>query len=610
MTRDARVAKVIHKNRPGSPAPGQDLTHVSEPQDWSARRRRAMNRVSASLAGLGARAKAFTSQPEPRTIGSFKRGRQLCAGNFLFAGYLVEAPEAPIWDLPMPDEAFEMEVHGFAWLDDLAAVGDHGARQRAQLWTHDWARRFGGGGGPGWRPDLTGRRLIRWICHAVLLLNGRSSDESRSFFRALSRQATFLARRWKAADPGLPRFEALAGLVHAALSLAGVEHYLAPATRALARECALRIDAEGGIPSRNPEELLDVFVLLTWTADALEGGGHPVPADLVGAIQRIAPTLRTLRHADGGLARFHGGGRGFDGRLDQALAASGIRHMRHKGLSMGFARLSHGRTTVIIDAAQPPHTQHSLNGHASALAFEMTSGRRPVIVNCGSGASFGTNWRRAGRATPSHSTLSIEGYSSSRLGGQGIVAGRRTELLIDGPRDVTCEKREDDRAALVLSHDGYLRTHGLVHYRRLELASDGRSLIGDESLSALTPEAEAVFDRVFERSDTHGIAFAIRFHLHPDVQAELDMGGSAVSMVLRSGEIWVFRHDGKADLTLAPSVYLERGRLSPRASRQIVLSSAATEYGSRVGWTLAKAQDTPAHIRDHVTEEDLAATDR
>ena len=27
-------------------------------------------------------------------------------------------------------------------------------------------------------------------------------------------------------------------------------------------------------------------------------------------------TLRALRHADGGLARFHGGGRGIDGRLD------------------------------------------------------------------------------------------------------------------------------------------------------------------------------------------------------------------------------------------------------------------------------------------------------
>ena len=583
---------------------------MSDTTDWSTRRRRGLNRWHARWAGFGSRARAFTSQPEPRTIGSFKRGRQLCSGNFLFAGYLVEGTEASIWDLPMPDEAFEMEVHGFVWLDDLAAVGDLGAKHRAQIWTHEWAKRYGRGAGPGWEPDLTGRRLIRWICHAVLLLNGVETQQSKTFFNALSRQTNFLARRWRAADPGLPRFEALAGLVLAALSLDGMQRHLGRAGKALAKECALRIDSEGGLPSRNPEELLDVFVLLAWTMDALTENGHTPPADLVDAVQRIAPTLRTLRHADGGLARFHGGGRGLDGRLDQALAASGIRHMRHKGLSMGFSRLSHGRSTVLVDAAQPPHTAHSVSGHASTLAFELTSGRRPVIVNCGSGESFGSNWRRAGRATPSHSTLSIEGYSSSRLGGSGIVAGRRTELLIDGPKDVTCTRSDDDLAALVLSHDGYLKTHGLIHHRRLELASDGRSLIGDDSLSALTPEAEAQFDRVFERVGPQGIPFAIRFHLHPDVQAELDMGGAAVSMGLKSGEIWVFRHDGVAELSLAPSVYLERGRLSPRASKQIVLSGAAAGYGSRIGWTLGKAQDTPSHIRDHVTEDDLAATER
>ena len=41
-----------------------------------------------------------------------------------------------------------------------------------------------------------------------------------------------------------------------------------------------------------------------------------------------------------------------------------------------------------------------------------------------------------------------------------------------------------------------------------------------------------------------GVRFAVRFHMHPDVDARLDMGGTAVSLALRSGEIWVFRHDG------------------------------------------------------------------
>ncbi|MEM9342857.1 MAG: heparinase II/III family protein [Pseudomonadota bacterium] len=567
-----------------------------------------LNRYHARMAGRGRPATAFRGRPEPKSIGSYARGRQLSQGKFLFAGYLVEGVEADIWDLPMPDHAFEMEVHGFQWLDDLAAAGDIEAKYRAQEWTHEWVRRFGKGTGEGWEPDLTGRRLSRWINHAVMLMNGQDRPVNTAFFKAMSRQANYLARRWKKAPVGLPRFEAVGGLAHAAIALDGLERHLGPAMKGLAKECAQRIDAEGGLPSRNPEELLSVFVILTSVVDALMESGRIPPDAITKAVQEIAPTLRVLRHADGGLARFHGGGRGLDGRLDLALAISGVRHMRHKGLAMGFARLSQGRTTLIVDAARPPEGEASLNGHASTLAMELTSGRRPLIVNCGGGETFGSSWRRAGRATPSHSTLALEGYSSSRLGGQGFIGGRRTELLTDVPNDVTCTKPEAGQgASLILSHDGFLQTHGLIHHRRLELAADGRSVIGDDSLSALQPEAEAQFDAAKEHTGQQGIPFAVRFHLHPDVKAELDMGGAAVSMALKSGEVWVFRHDGFAQLSLAPSVYLERGRLSPRATLQIVLAAHATDYGTRIGWTLAKAQDTPAHTRDLETETDLAA---
>ena len=91
---------------------------------WAGRRTR-LHEPHARAAGRCARpATGFVSQPEPRTIGSFARGRQLIGGNFLFAGYLSRRPGRAIWDLPMPDPAFEEELHGFTWLDDLAAVGD------------------------------------------------------------------------------------------------------------------------------------------------------------------------------------------------------------------------------------------------------------------------------------------------------------------------------------------------------------------------------------------------------------------------------------------------------------------------------------------------------
>ncbi|MEM9575414.1 MAG: heparinase II/III family protein [Pseudomonadota bacterium] len=571
---------------------------MSKNASFAARKVRFLNRWHAARAGrMKARAVGFVSSPEPRTIGRFARGKQLLAGNFLFAGHLVERRGADLWDLSPPTPDFELEQHGFQWLDDLAAVGDAQAREVAQHWLWSWIARYGQGRGPGWTPDLTGRRLIRWINHALFLLRGHDGPDSDAFYQSLYRQTHFLARRWQGAAQGLARFEALTGLIYAGLALEGLQPLANPAIKALAKECRDQIDAQGGVPSRNPEDLLEVFMLLTWTAAALTEAGQTPSSDHLEAIERIAPTLRTLRHADGGLARFHGGGRGQEGWLDHALAQSRAKGRQPDGLSMGFARMSAGRTSVVIDASLPPVSRASFNAHASTLAFELTSGRRPLIVNCGSGRTFGPDWRRAGRATPSHSTLSLGGYSSARLGPPDPATGG--EPLVEGPAHVPFEMgTAPDGWRFQGGHDGFVPTHGLTHARSLDITLDGRGLAGEDMLIAMADGHKRRFDRALDASKLAGITFDIRFHLHPEVDAALDMGGTAVSMALRSGEIWVFRHDGGQKLHLEPSVYLETGRLKPRASNQIVLSGRAMSYATRVRWSLSKAQETAIGVRD------------
>jgi uncharacterized heparinase superfamily protein len=571
---------------------------MSETHSFAARKVRFLNRWHARRAGrMKSRAVGFVSAPEPRTIGSFAKGRQLLAGNFLFAGHLIEKKDAMIWDLVVPNADFEQELQGFAWLDDLAAVGDLTARTVSQQWLWGWIERYGRGHGPGWTPDLAGRRLIRWINHAIFMLRGSDAPDGDAFYRSLHQQTVFLSRRWQGAASGLPRFEALTGLIYAGLSLEGMESMARPAVKALSRECRTQIDAEGGLPTRNPEELLDVFTLLTWAAAALSDAGLNTPSEHLDAIERIAPTLRTLRHSDGGLARFHGGGRGTEGWLDHALAQARVKARQPDGLSMGFARLSAGRTSLVIDASTPPSGLASYNAHASTLAFELTSGRRPLIVNCGSGRTFGPAWRRAGRATPSHSTLALDGYSSARLGDVDPATGR--EELIEGPAHVPIEIGHiSDGLRFQGGHDGFVPTHGLTHARTLEMTFDGRAIAGEDMLLALKDAEKRRFDRALDATKLHGIAFDIRFHLHPEVDATLDLGGAAVSMALKSGEIWVFRHDGAQKLKLRPSVYLETGRLKPRGANQIVLSGMAMSYATRIRWSLSKAQETAIGVRD------------
>ncbi|RVV97789.1 heparinase [Mesobaculum littorinae] len=587
---------------------------MNERESWSAKRNRLMDRWQARLALLARTPGGFVAMPEPISIGRAQRGHDLARGQFLFAGTLVEAPGTAPWDLPSPGPRFDAELHAFLWLDDLAAATGAAPAQRMRDWTHDWVRRYGGGTGPGWRPELAGRRLIRFLHHADTLGRAATPVQRDRLALALGRHVRFLSRRGAAAPAGLPRIEAMTALLLASLALTGLDRHVAQAQKWLARDCSGHLDGAGGIVSRNPEELLAIFAHLAWAAAALEAAGRR-PGQAHGqALARIAPLLRALRHGDGGLARFHGGGAGLEGRLDRALASAAPYLRRNEvqvpSQPMGFARLSHGRTTLILDAASPPQGASSANAHASTLAFELTSGRRPLIVSCGSGAPFGEKWRRAGRATASHSTLAIEGYSSSRLGPGGLASGERAELLLDVPRDVRLERRMSDRSSgLIAGHDGYIATHGLTHVRQLHLGIDGRSLDGEDVLATVERADEARFDRALDDSGYDGIPFRLRFHLHPDVEAEMDADGTAAILTLKSGEVWRLRHRGQAAMTIEGSVYLQVGRLAPRATKQVVLSSAAREYATRVSWSLAKDDATPDVVRDLHRDDGLALTD-
>ncbi len=595
---------------------------------WAAR---LGDRLAARRLGWSREAASLAAMPEPHSIGDLARGRALAEGRIGAGDAATTLPEgATIFQPAAPSMRFEAARQAFDWLPDLAAQGDSPARAAAQAWTADWLARFGAGHGPGWTPGLAGLRLIRLLDHTPWLLSGGSPLPEEDVMRSLHRHAAFLERRWSSAAGGAPRLAALAGLAEASAMLAGWSPAGARAGRALDAAIAADLDAWGGLPDRNPVTLLEVFALLVRVTDALRRSNHRPGAALKEALARMAASLRYLRHADGALPRFHGGGRGQPGRLDAALVASGVPSgspaeptlrtaatgrleapglrappprtrpprarptgSRSPGprppaaedaatplLPLGYARLARGRTTVLADVAAPPKVAGHAP-HASTLAFELTSGRRPLVVTCGPGAAFGADWAAAARQRASASTLSLD------TGGPAL------------PDDVQVDVAAAEEApSLVAAHNGFAAATGLIHVRRLDLSADGRRLDGEDLLTAVTARERRQLEDALKPAGGSGLPFALRFHLHPDVAATLEDGGRSMTLRLRSGEMWEFRHAGAEAATLEESVYLEPARGEPLPARQIVLTGAAKGPTTRIAWVLAKSAATPDHMRD------------
>ena len=89
---------------------------------------------------------------------------------------------------------------------------------------------------------------------------------------------------------------------------------------------------------------------------------------------------------------------------------------------------------------------------------------------------------------------------------------------------------QGDNLRIKGSHDGYKTDFGVSHARQFLVAPNGLLISSEDKLSApgglQSPEGLIAGE------------YAIRFHLHPTVRAELGSDGQSALLKLRNGETW------------------------------------------------------------------------
>jgi uncharacterized heparinase superfamily protein len=497
---------------------------------------------------------------DPARLGDPGRGAELAEGRFRFAGISLAAGSPPWTAAQHPD--FLAELHGFAWLADLAALGDDTAWTKAQGWTADWLERCDGWEAIAWRADVVGRRLIAWTTFWPRLVGGaEESGLPARLTASMARQARHLARVGCGEAPGVKRLVALTGLVAAAAAL-GHGGKLERGLKLLGREAQVQLLPDGGHVERGPRAQIEALEALETARAAVTAVEAELPAALRSAIDRATPMLRFFRHGDGALALFNGAQEESAELVERVLARAEAKgRAPHSAPHAGFQRLQAGRSLVLIDTGAPPPPGLDGEAHAGTLSFEMSHARERLIVNCGAYHGPSAQWRAVARASAAHSTLVVADTNSAEIR-EGGGLGRK-------PQHVTAERTEEAGAQWVsASHDGYEPVFGLTHHRQLFLAADGEDLRGEDRLTGPA-----------------GQGFAIRFHLHPAVQASLSQDGGTALLRLASGVGWRLRAQG-AVMNLAESIYLGSGE--PRKSQQVVLDGHVGSSGAAVRWGLRR----------------------
>src|SRR5262249_20460210 len=379
--------------------------------------------------------------PQDLRTADATRASEIYAGRFAFAGKVVICDRRSPFEMTPPWDEWAAMLLGFVWLRHLRAADSAITRSNARSLIDEWINVQGRWHPLGWRSEIISRRLICWLSQAPFVLQDADARFYRRFIRSLSRQVRYLRRSLNESREGLPRLQAVISLNYATLCLQGQPGHLRANVRRLIDELCKQVLPDGGHVSRNPGALIELLADLLPLRQLFAARQLQPPQALNNAIDRIMPMLRFFRHGDGNFGQFNGMGPTPVDLLATVLAYDDARGTPVSNAPhSGYQRVDAEQTALLMDTGRPPPVELSQEAHAGCLSFELSWKQHRLVVNCGLPSVNKENWRQVARATPAHSTVTINERSSYRfLESLSIKRLFGGTPIISGPHDVRIE---------------------------------------------------------------------------------------------------------------------------------------------------------------------------
>ena len=572
LDKNNRKATIV---RPQGPSFLKRLLHYAGRtfREWGYARALYRSRLSGRHIGQ------LLSSPDDPAPGHAKLGHAIVDGLMLVDGTKVIINDSFWQSLNSKNKTIQNYAHSFHWLQDLAQISDQtSARakaefllsawmQRPEKWGHHWHKAI-------WEPEILARRLINWLSHAPLILSKSDTVYRSAILTSIARQTRHLVRTANDSEPGLPRVYTATALIIAGDCLPSGDAWYNQGIKSLEATITYFILADGTPKSRNPADAIRTMQLLVLVRNCHLDTRRDLPPFIQVTLDRIAPFLRAMRHADGGFAQFGGvsaeGGHG----TDAILAASEARGRAIENMPMGgYQRLLSEDSLLLIDCGPPAEISLSAKAHASTGSFEFSHGLDRIFIGIGPASKLSKLPRLVGlsRTTAAHCALVIGHHSSNKLLGNGMIGAGTTVCRMRRTIDL-------DHDHIEIQHDGYKKRYLATVKRGFTLSADGKTLRVTEQVDAMKP------------SKLVGVPIEVRLHLHPNI-TPMQTSDNKIILDAKSGDTWVFECVLKT--VLEDSLYIPKP-INILPTKAIMIQLENIINGSFITeWTLTKITPSP-----------------
>ncbi|WP_212785859.1 heparinase II/III family protein [Ferrigenium kumadai] len=470
--------------------------------------------------------------------------------------------DAAAWNAPQLEKLHLYNLHYFDDLNASSAI-ERSDWHRALI--DRWVAENPPVGGAGWEPYPLSLRVVNWIKWSL-----SKNALSHSAIHSLAIQVRYLTTRLERHLLGNHLFANAKALVFAGCYFEGDEaaEWLRCGMRILEGEISEQILADGGHFERSTmyhalalEDMLDLLNLSRMFPDVFHEWRELVDR-LPAVVEQMKKWLAAMCHPDGEISFFNDAAIGiapppeelflYSNRLGctcETATVDGVTWLKESG----YIRVQDGDTVAILDVAPVGPDYLPGHAHADTLSFELSVGKRRVIVNSGTSRYGLGPQREHQRSTAAHSTVAINGENSSEVWA-GFRVARRAY-----PFDVTVEET-DEGICVSGSHDGYRRLPGRPVHRRQWTIRDG-------------------FIEVSDRIEGDFSEAVARYFLHPDVQVERGVGKSSA----RLGDIGLaWKAEGALMQVVESEYFPEFGIVCP--SSCIELKASNSQFGFHLDW--------------------------
>lgn len=509
-----------------------------------------------------------------------------------------------MYDMAGQSEVSFKAIHNLSWLCDLMACSEIEEQNIHTLhnFLKDFILQYQRFDEELWALPLLSQRLFYGI-HAFERLFREVPNLSfqEQFSTLLLKHAVFLRKKIKSHKNHHEYGMFLIRSAIACLVFRDERAYLQPTLAQIYNYLDSSFFGDGGHKSRNSSFHLRFLSELIMLRELLVKAGVSISPKLQTVIVRSCDYLEFLRHPDGKFAAFNGSFEGSKKQIETVFEQSPapITPPQSCLKDAHYYRMRAENIFILADFYLLGQNDSFKRSYQGALSFEMSIGEQRVFVNCGSGEDLGAEWKTALYQSEAHNTISINKFKIVANAKKPEIPNKKHAKIISA---ITHQGVILEGTHAFEASDGQKQNFSFSHYRKILLHKNGHIVQGEDWVCI--PKAN--FKKIHAEQS---IELNVRFHLAPNIRAEISKTGSVVIHVPEEGH-YIF-NAGSGKISIEESVYTAAGY--PKSSKQIIIRVNAMNEVTKIRWTMQTVQkkpqrenkaETPKHETDNLLTEE------